>query len=238
MPSAGQTGPYTDRRLQATILLALFLPWTVLALFTSARGLLASLRLDQDLAVSKELAVLLAALSAPHVFYFFVWTHAKTWAGMCAAAGLREPHKAFAMAAHALKAFQMAMLARFFVRDVPQSLEEMSQTLLTFLRALHPFQALLATELFALGQLFNAGVYSAIGEAGVYYGCRLGQDVPWVYGFPFNVVPHPQYLGATLSFWGMVVGLTNADTAQRGVLLIGVAMTVYYAFSSYVEANL
>jgi protein-S-isoprenylcysteine O-methyltransferase Ste14 len=41
----------------------------------------------------------------------------------------------------------------------------------------------------------------AIGKVGVYYGTRLGATVPWVEGFPFNVVRHPQYVGAVLSLW-------------------------------------
>jgi len=142
------------------------------------------------------------------------------------------------MAAHIIKMFQAAVLLRFFGFRVTGSLEELSQSLLAFVTALNPFQALLGVELLILGQVFNAGVYSAIGEAGVYYGCRLGQNVPWYFGFPFSVVPHPQYLGATISIWGMLIGLINEQNANKGLLYIGLTMSVYYAFSSYVESNL
>lgn len=37
------------------------------------------------------------------------------------------------------------------------------------------------------------------GRNGVYYGARLGKAVKWCRGFPFSVVPHPQYLGSALT---------------------------------------
>jgi hypothetical protein len=39
-----------------------------------------------------------------------------------------------------------------------------------------------------VGQVLNAGVLKALGVNGTYYGTRLGKNVPWVSGFPFNVV--------------------------------------------------
>lgn len=37
-------------------------------------------------------------------------------------------------------------------------------------------------------QWLNIGIFQAIGHAGVYYGFKLGHTIPWVDGFPFNVV--------------------------------------------------
>lgn len=37
-------------------------------------------------------------------------------------------------------------------------------------------------------QWLNVGIFRAIGHAGVYYGFKLGHTIPWVDGFPFNVV--------------------------------------------------
>ena len=53
-------------------------------------------------------------------------------------------------------------------------------------------------------QALNIGIFRAIGHAGVYYGFKLGHTIPWHDGFPFNVVPHPQYVGAVMSIWGAV----------------------------------
>ena len=45
----------------------------------------------------------------------------------------------------------------------------------------------------AAGQTLNVGMYTSIGDAGVYYGWKLGIEVPWCTGFPFNVgLRHPQ----------------------------------------------
>lgn len=54
-----------------------------------------------------------------------------------------------------------------------------------------------------LGQGLNSAIYRAIGKAGVYYGYRLGEPVPWVTGFPFSVVPHPQYFGVCVCVIGV-----------------------------------
>lgn len=90
---------------------------------------------------------------------------------------------------------------------------------------------------FAIGQALNAGIYKAIGIDGVYYGCRLGKTIPWYNGFPFNVCPHPQYVGSALSFWGIAILLWNADYHLN--LLFGAAlMTAYYGVTLYIEDNM
>ena len=58
--------------------------------------------------------------------------------------------------------------------------------------SIHPAAAALALVLLAAGQALNVGIFRAIGHAGVYYGFKLGHTIPWVSGFPFNVVSHPQ----------------------------------------------
>ena len=54
----------------------------------------------------------------------------------------------------------------------------------------------------AIGQILNVGVFMQLGKIGVFYGNRLGYQVPWCRSFPFSLIPHPQYVGATLSIWG------------------------------------
>tara|TARA_R110002110_G_scaffold90974_1_gene236400 strand:- start:42915 stop:43451 length:537 start_codon:yes stop_codon:yes gene_type:complete len=57
--------------------------------------------------------------------------------------------------------------------------------------------------LFVIGQILNVGVFWRLGKTGVFYGNRLGHELPWVTGFPFSVVPHPQYVGTMISIWGI-----------------------------------
>ena len=40
------------------------------------------------------------------------------------------------------------------------------------------FRLVLGLQLFLVGQLLNAAIYSAIGKAGVYYGYKIGVQVP------------------------------------------------------------
>lgn len=54
-------------------------------------------------------------------------------------------------------------------------------------------------------QVLNAGIYKAIGVDGVYYGTKLDKKVPWVTGFPFSVVSHPQYVGSVMTVIGVTV---------------------------------
>ena len=46
-----------------------------------------------------------------------------------------------------------------------------------------------------VGQGLNLAACAALGKPGIFYGHRLGLEVPWVTGFPFSVMPHAQYTG-------------------------------------------
>ena len=67
-------------------------------------------------------------------------------------------------------------------------------------------------------QALNIGIYRAIGHPGVYYGFKLGHKIPWVNGFPFNVVSHPQYVGSVLSVWAMAVLVWSQAPTGLGLL--------------------
>lgn len=71
-----------------------------------------------------------------------------------------------------------------------------------------------------------------IGRAGTFYGVRFGQSVPWVEGFPFSVVLHPQYTGTVLSIWGL---LLSARFPYLDWIALPILATVYYAFNAWFE---
>lgn len=71
---------------------------------------------------------------------------------------------------------------------------------------------------FCQTQVLNLSIFRAIGQAGVYYGFKLGHTVPWVHGFPFNVVSHPQYVGSVLTVWALAVLLWAQAPAGLGLL--------------------
>lgn len=71
-------------------------------------------------------------------------------------------------------------------------------------------------------------VYRALGHDGTYYGTRLGKRIPWVEGFPFDVVSHPQYVGAVLTILGgVVIVYSPAVVAASLYPIIGVWLAGY-----------
>ena len=102
--------------------------------------------------------------------------------------------------------------------------------------AISPLQWLVGAALGIGGQALNAGIYRAIGHSGVYYGFKLGHDVPWADGFPFNVVSHPQYVGSVLSVWSATVLLFSQ--APSGLVLVALYWTMLYVITGWMESSL
>jgi len=86
--------------------------------------------------------------------------------------------------------------------------------------------------LLASGQVLNALVFRRLGREGVFYGVRFGRSVPWVEGFPFSTLAHPQYVGAVLSVWGLflVLRFPHPDWWVLPAL-----ETLYYAVGAHLE---
>ena len=71
----------------------------------------------------------------------------------------------------------------------------------------------------------------------VYYGFKLGHKVPWVTGFPFNLgISHPQYVGATLTLWGLAA-LLWAPEQRPALLQVCAAWTGLYVFTGVIESR-
>jgi methylene-fatty-acyl-phospholipid synthase len=88
--------------------------------------------------------------------------------------------------------------------------------------------------LLAYGQSLNVGIYSAIGHDGVYYGFKLGKSVPWVTGWPFDSVAHPQYVGSALTVWSAAALVWGQAPAPALVLFAGF-WTALYALTAAME---
>lgn len=86
--------------------------------------------------------------------------------------------------------------------------------------------------LILVGQALNASVFWRLGRTGVFYGNKLGHDVPWIEGLPFSLVPHPQYVGTALSIWGffLIMRFPNPDWIALPLL-----QTAYYVIGARVE---
>ena len=80
------------------------------------------------------------------------------------------------------------------------------------------------------GQTLNFAMYGAIGNAGVYYGFKIGHTVPWCSSFPFNVgLRHPQYVGVVLTLWSAILLCLSEGTLRCGFVQAVVAWAGMYA---------
>jgi len=66
-----------------------------------------------------------------------------------------------------------------------------------------PAAAVFGVLLVAFGQQLNIAVFRRLGADGVFFGRWFGKPLQWTTEFPFSFVAHPQYLGASLSIWGL-----------------------------------
>jgi len=92
--------------------------------------------------------------------------------------------------------------------------------------------AVVGVVLILTGQTLNATVFWRLGKTGVFYGNKLGHDLPWIEGLPFSLVPHPQYVGTAVSIWGffLIMRFPNADW-----LALPLLQTIYYTMGARME---
>lgn len=84
------------------------------------------------------------------------------------------------------------------------------------------------------GQSLNVGIFQAIGHDGVYYGFKLGKKIPWVTGWPFDTVSHPQYVGSVLSIWG-ILALVWGQAPGAALAAVAVFWTGIYIITALHE---
>lgn len=82
------------------------------------------------------------------------------------------------------------------------------------------------------GQLLNTAVFWRLGRRGVFYGDRLGRPIPWQTGFPFSLVPHPQYVGAAVTVWGLFVLMRYPEPDW---IWLPALSTLYYIIGARIE---
>ena len=87
--------------------------------------------------------------------------------------------------------------------------------------------------LIAGGQALNVSVFRRLGRLGVFYGGQLGRRVRWRDGFPFSWFRHPQYVGAVMTIWGVLLILRYPAPDWTTVPLLE---TAYYWLSTKLES--
>lgn len=160
--------------------------------------------------VDQTLVVYTAMLVCPFVYYFFLWHWPKYWCKISEAFGCK-PAYLMSYFAHFMKLLQFYVIltvgqAAFpSIIGTPLNMVLPPQFHARLFDLTFDVWTLVDLALIGFGQALNSGVYKALGTTGTYYGCRFGESVPWVTGFPYNLgLPDPQYWGSIMTLVGLI----------------------------------
>jgi methylene-fatty-acyl-phospholipid synthase len=172
------------------------------------------------------LTVLAAALLAlERIGYILIWHHPDRFARLCRRwhGPEAEPLKLLEALFVFFKLLQISVFIGWFM--------VFGDGLLPLPTA--PLPALtLGIALLLAGQILNFSVFWKLGRVGVFYGNKLGHEVPWVRGFPFSLVAHPQYTGTLISIWGLFLVMRYPHPDW---IILPLISTVYYLAAMRLE---
>jgi len=97
-----------------------------------------------------------------------------------------------------------------------------------------PAALALATALIVAGQVLNLGVFYRLRAVGVFFGDRLGHEVPWSRDFPFSWIADPQYVGTVLTIWGLFLA---ARFPHPDWCVLPTVETIFYVVGAHLESN-
>jgi phosphatidyl-N-methylethanolamine N-methyltransferase len=86
--------------------------------------------------------------------------------------------------------------------------------------------------LIVAGQILNFAVFYRLGKVGVFYGNKLGYDIPWCRAFPFSCLNHPQYVGAVCSILGFFLIMR---WPHHDWFILPALEAMYYTLGAYFE---
>eukprot|EP00457_Paulinella_chromatophora_P019574 gb/GEZN01021288.1/.p1 GENE.gb/GEZN01021288.1/~~gb/GEZN01021288.1/.p1 ORF type:complete len:198 (+),score=3.89 gb/GEZN01021288.1/:50-643(+) len=180
---------------------------------------------DTSTAARAKLIALMCLIASPHVLYAFVWIYPEVFISYIHSVTTAQPLDVFARMGISLKFVEFfALLLWAWDLGIPLNFKKASAT-----------QKCTAVIYFSVGQLLNIWTYQSLGRDGVYYGARLGRPVPWVNGFPFSTLSHPQYIGCSLSAWGVAAIMVPATNRQEWNDLACIA-TLCYVITACIES--
>lgn len=174
------------------------------------------------------IAILVAAsfLAIERISYVLVWRHPEAFKSLCRRRrilGAHDPVEVMHRLFIAFKGIQIGVFVAWWSlfdgRFPPLPNAPMPGLLI-------------GAGLLLAGQALNFGVFWRLGKVGVFYGNRLGHQVPWVTGFPFSVVRHPQYVGTLISILGIFLIMRYPEPDWVVLPLI---QTFYYLLAMRLE---
>lgn len=213
--------------LSPSLLLVTFLPFIILT------HIYDKLTLDDCTQFVKNywcIAVYCLPLVWEHTFiYSYIWLYPDKYKNLCENKK-KDPIKMYAYTSFSIKVIQiifMISMATYYKGP---------EVLLMDLTNLSPSRWLVSFLLISIGQTLNFCVYNKIGLDGVYYGFKLGRQVDWVEGFPFNIgTRHPQYVGAILSWWGLFNMFISSSFLYNGYMMLCLMTCSIYLAVAVVE---
>lgn len=170
----------------------------------------------------------LAGISLLYGLHGFIWNFPAKFTKLCAPTG-KHPVEVFAGLEIVGKVWQISCLVALIGIDAVGGVISVALSAPAWCYGLFVLYV-------AIGQTLNMAMYAAIGNDGVYYGFRLGREVPWCSGFPFNVgLRHPQYVGVVLTIYGGVACLLSESLVRAGLVQAGVAWASMYIVMAIME---
>lgn len=170
------------------------------------------------------------ALSIERLSYLWIWRNPLSFQALCArASDSIDPVTAVQRLFYGFKAIQLVVFFAWIAGHGNWFSQDEAQFLTS-----EPVAIALGCALGAFGQILNFSVFCRLGRTGTFYGVRFGRDVPWVRGFPFSILDHPQYVGTVASIWALFL-LTRFP--EPDWIVLPLLETVYYVLSARFERD-
>lgn len=139
-----------------------------------------------------NILITLACMSVTHfVLYPFIWYFPNVWRKL-----FGDVHcvRVFGLLVFMQKILLLCVFTKFWVWPNLDSIKNLYLSE----NNMYSFSLLLVIPAIAWAAWLQSLVYKQIGNDGVYYGFKMGKEVPWCTEFPFNssYLRHPQYISA------------------------------------------
>jgi methylene-fatty-acyl-phospholipid synthase len=174
-----------------------------------------------------NIALLVAAivLSIERISYAWIWRQPDAFRTLCAISSVKggDPVRVLKLLFYGFKILQGAVFVGWCFAYGEGVLWPLDGS---------PASLAAGAALVSAGQILNAAVFFRLGTTGVFYGERFGLVTAWCREFPFSLFEHPQYVGTTLSIWGLFLMMRFP---HEDWYVLPLLETAYYALGARFE---